>query len=138
MKCVTRSLFYFVFIFSQIILYGQDVPNAGFENWTGNIPDDWLPNNTDAVSQSNDAHGGSYSVQLQILEDISGLYGGKVDVGSDGMGFDFFQRPSSLTGFYKLDAQIGDHLWVDVWLYKDGGTTLIGHGQQTYAQPTSG
>ena len=138
MKCVTINLFFFLIIYFPLILFGQDIPNAGFENWTGGVPDDWMPNNTDAVTQSNDAHGGGYSVQLQILENITGLYGGKIDAGSDGMGFDYFQRPTHLTGYYKLEAQIGDHLWVDVWLYKDGGTTLVGHGQETIAQPTIG
>ena len=137
MKCVTRNLFFFIILFSPLCLFAQGIPNAGFEIWNGNVPEGWMPNNTDAVTQSSDAHDGSYSVQLQILENISGLYGGKIDAGNNGMGFDYFQRPDKLTCFYKLNPQVGDHLWLDVWLYKDGGTTLVGHGQEAVAQPTS-
>lgn len=141
MKCVTRNHFIFLLILFPIILFAQDIPNAGFENWTGGAPDDWLPNDLMRVSQSSDVHGGSYSVKLRIMEDGVGLYGGKIDAGSNGMGFDYFQRPNKLTGYFKLTAdssETGDHLWADVWLYKDGGTTLVGHGQEAIAQPAPG
>jgi len=142
MKCTTRNLFFFLIILFPLILFAQDVPNAGFENWTGNVLDDWMSNNTDAVIQSDSSHSGNYSVKLRILKDeFNTFYGGRIDAGSDGMGFDYFQRPDYLTGYFKLIAdstETGDHLWVDVWLYKDGGTTLIGHGQQTVAQPAPG
>lgn len=141
MKCSTIKLIFFFIIF-PLALFSQDIPNAGFEVWNGNAPDNWMSNNTGAVTQSDNAHSGNYSVQLQIQRDeFNILYGGKIDAGNDGMGFNYFLRPDYLGGYYKLNpdsTEVGDHLWADVWLYKDGGTTLVGHGQETFAQPDTG
>ena len=137
MKCIARYLYCFLIILFSRILFGQDVPNAGFEVWNGNSPADWMPNDAMLVTQSIDAHSGSYSVQFEIVRDQEILYNGRLFVGSDGLGFDYFQRPDELTGYYKLNPQVGDHLLVDVFLWKDGGTTLVAHKLETFPNPAN-
>jgi hypothetical protein len=59
-----------IFIFSSIIL--PQIPNAGFENWTGGEPDGWTSNNIPSllttVTQSNQAHTLSSAVKLSATE----------------------------------------------------------------------
>ncbi len=137
MKCNIVFLYLLLIILYPLISFGQNIPNPGFEDWTGNTPDGWLPNNTQLVTQSSDAHSGSYSVQLEIIQDEGFLNNGRLFAGSDGVAFDFFQRPTTLTGYYKLNPQVGDHLLVDVFLWKDGGITLVGHKLETFPDPAS-
>jgi len=64
------------------------------------------------VTQSNDAHSGNHSVQLEIIEDQGILLNGRLYAGSDGLGFDYFQRPAALTGYYKLSPQ---NWFLNIW-----------------------
>jgi len=53
MRYIYTSVFVFFFSFSFLI---SQVPNAGFEDWTGGEPNDWTTNNSDpyiTVTQSN-------------------------------------------------------------------------------------
>ena len=48
------------------------IPNAGFENWNGQTPTGWSTNNLPAfsvypITQSTDAHSGSYAARGEVL-----------------------------------------------------------------------
>ena len=113
-------------------LHAQEIPNPGFENWTGNTPDGWLANNPpgfQAVSSSSDAHTGSLSARLEVV-DFGFPLGGAISSGTDGLGFAVSQRYEALNGYFKFSPQSGDFfdIFVQMWI---GGVqgTQIGDGR---------
>jgi hypothetical protein len=101
---------HYFFLFSLILIlavspaYGQ-LLNAGFENWTDGVPDDWLTNDASGVSpvtQSTSPHSGSFAVKGT---DILTGYTEAMPVllaGADGNGFPISTRPAALHGYYML------------------------------------
>jgi hypothetical protein len=132
-----QGIYLLTAVLFPLTVIGQNIPNSSFELWAGGVPEGWMAVNPLLVTQSNDAHSGNHSVQLEIIEDQGILLNGRLYAGSDGLGFDYFQRPTALTGYYKLSPQIGDHLLVDVFLWADSGLTLVGHKLQTFPNPAS-
>lgn len=84
----------------------QEIPNAGFENWTGNTPDQWFPNNPPSgpqpVTESSDSHSGSSSAKLEVVL-ISGFpLPAQLSAGNSGTGFTVSQRYENLSGYFKF------------------------------------
>ena len=114
-------------------LLRSQVPNEGFENWTDGEPDFWTTNNADTlitITQSNSSHSGSSALKgecipyfppfLPVMGPI-GICDGDTD---DGFQIEF--RYNSLKGFYKLNSQGGDQLFITLWVSVD--TQAIGVG----------
>jgi len=114
-------------------LLRSQVPNEGFENWTDGEPDFWTTNNADTlitITQSNSSHSGSSALKgecipyfppfLPVMGPI-GICDGDTD---DGFPIEF--RYNSLKGFYKLNSQGGDQLFITLWVSVD--TQAIGVG----------
>jgi len=95
-----------IFIFSSIIL--PQIPNAGFENWTGGEPNGWTTNNnvfpgTITVTQSNQAHSGNSAMKLSASNFLIAFIPAIVYNGMPGnYGTPISQRYASLNGWYKF------------------------------------
>ena len=90
--------------FSVTVAASTQVPNGGFETWANGVPEGFaannLPPNFLPITQSTDAHSGSYAVKGEVL--ANPLFPGQnaaptlMSVGITGLG------PASLTGWYKF------------------------------------
>jgi len=130
-----KSLYFslIVIFLSSISVYTQ-VPNAGFENWTGGEPDTWATNNAaglfTTVTQSNSAHTGTSALKGEVVN-VSG-FGNftPLVVSDDGLttsgGFPVTQRFNSLKGFYKLNTTANDKVLIILAMYT--GETGVGAG----------
>jgi hypothetical protein len=78
--------------------YAQ-IPNPGFENWTDGDPDGWSTYDVlwNSVTQSADAHSGSYAVRLEIIDFMGSPMPPILEAN-----FPVTERFSSLTGYYKF------------------------------------
>jgi len=107
----------FVGVFLSTITVFCQIPNAGFENWTSGNPDNWQASNSGqfvTITQSTDAHSGSYSVKGAVLS-INGFSIPPALIAQ----FPYSGRPSSLSGYYKLNSVSSDSLVITVVLYKN-------------------
>ncbi|MGE5806411.1 MAG: T9SS type A sorting domain-containing protein [Ignavibacteria bacterium] len=125
-----KKFLLFLSIFS-VSLFAQDIPNAGFENWTLGNPDNWITDNIPAfpgfpgaitVTQSADNHSGSSAVKMEIITLVEGIYPPEL--------YTFFpatQRYGSLMGYYKfLPQRQSDILSMTVTLFS--GSLISGLG----------
>jgi hypothetical protein len=100
------------------------IPNAGFELWTGFDPDGWLVNNTvqfQAITQTSTAHSGSFAAKGTVIDIGFGvkLYPILVS-GIDGVGFPIAVRYGSLQGYFQLSPESGDNLYITCLMKKAG------------------
>ncbi|MFZ2322813.1 MAG: T9SS type A sorting domain-containing protein [Ignavibacteriaceae bacterium] len=116
------SLVVFGIFFFTLRLLAQ-VPDSGFEQWSGNYPTGWWANDVGGitVTQSTDAHSGSYSakgetimVGSNVLQPllVTGLIGGH--------GFPVSERYANVVGYYKLFPVGAENLSVVATMFKDG------------------
>lgn len=127
MRSLIRSgVFLIAVALSTVLVYGQ-IPNAGFETWSGGMPTGWMATNAPpvyiTVTQVTTAHSGSYAVRGEVVT-ISGslTMAPIIQVGSAGDGFAYTQRPTSLTGWYQFTPASGstDQFLITVTLMKSG------------------
>ncbi len=125
-----KNLFYSFYnkLIIGLILFSSvglcQIPNAGFENWTSGIPDNWSTTNNPQftnILQSNDAHSGSYSAEGTVAS-ISGFSVAPV-LSSE---FPYSGRPINFSGYYKFTSISSDTLDIAVALFKNSNT--IGGG----------
>jgi len=123
------------------------IPNAGFESWTGGIPDNWFTSNLIVggipyyvnVTQSTDAHGGSSSAQGTVIAVVGSPYAPLMVTGVNGVGFPINSRPEAVHGWYKLASDSGDAFDVVVSTQKNGvgngvGAMLTATPQNAYRE----
>lgn len=114
-------------------LHAQEIPNAGFENWTGNEPNEWLTNNpiggTAVVTPTLSSRNGNFSARLRVEENGGFPYPAIIIAGTNGMGFPITQAYEALNGYFQFYPQPGDiyNVIVQIW---EGGIqgTLLGIG----------
>ena len=101
------KLFTILFFLALTILFQgnafSQIPNAGFENWTNEDPDNWLTLDFftfNAVTQSADARSGS-SARMEIID----VGGGSGYFPYLYAAFPVSGKPGSLTGYYKFFPQ---------------------------------
>ncbi len=121
-----------IFLSLTINIYSQ-VPNSGFEQWSGGNPVDWSSTNNigvTVITQSSDAHSGSSAVRGDVVDYlgnlvspilISGIFGGH--------GFPVSERHANLTGYYKLTVVTNENLSVVVGMYNNGEVIGVGGAQ---------
>jgi hypothetical protein len=120
------------------------IPNAGFESWTGGIPDGWFSSNVIVggvpyyvnVTQSTDAHGGSSAAQGTVISVAGSSYSPLLASGVDAVGFPIDSRPEALHGWYKLTSEGGDVLDVVMSTMAHGVTNGVGALLEATAQST--
>ena len=98
------------------------IPNGGFETWSGSELSGWAAINITKVST---AHSGSSAARGDVTQPAPGfpVYLQPVlQSGPDGGGFAFNQRPAAFTGFYQFfpAAGSGDRFAINVVLFKGG------------------
>jgi hypothetical protein len=109
-----------------IALAQNPIPNPGFEDWSGGNPVGWITSNVPfppsiGVTQSNDSHGGSSSVRMEVL-DFSGFpYPALLYAGDAQTGFPCQMRYESLMGYYKIQPQPEEGLTINVIMYQNPG-----------------
>lgn len=121
------------------------IPNPGFENWTGTnptaTPTSWYDLNivySGSVIESTTAHSGNSAAQLESVSFSSSYYGGVLTSGSPSnfyFGTGSVNNPAALTGWYELNLNGGDELQAIV-LTKAGGVTN-GGGSAKYTGTVS-
>lgn len=117
---------YVTLIFVSFIIFTcstkAQIPNNSFENWANGMPDGWFANNIAplyvTVTQSTDAHTGSYAVKGEVINFNGVGMPPIVQSGVGGGGFALNQRPKSITGYYKFTSVNGDRFGVNVALFK--------------------
>ena len=83
------------------------VANGGFENWSGNVPDNWstaniAPLNSFPITQSSDAHTGSFSVKGEVV--VNPIFSTQVSAPylQTVTGVPVSNDPTSITGSYQF------------------------------------
>ncbi len=111
-----KKYFYFIFgIFLLISITNAQIPNAGFENWTGDEPDDWLTNNSiiaGLITKTTDSHSGTAAVKGSVQHFMTIPFPPML-VSSES-GFPVSSKPGALHGYYKLNSVGGDSIFVGI------------------------
>jgi hypothetical protein len=106
MKTYLHKLFLFPLLFLFVINVNAQIPNGGFENWGAMNPVDWWSSNNESlpvlISQSSDAHSGSYAVKMEAQIFFNILIPAQLLVGSEGNGFPVSQRYEAVNFYYKF------------------------------------
>lgn len=104
----------------------QQIPNAGFEAWTNNAPDNWATSNAAPaytnVTKSTTAHGGSASVRGEVVSVGGFAIQPALQSGAGGEGFAISSRPVSITGWYQYSPVQSDRFSINVSLFKGGAS----------------
>ena len=107
-------------LLSPSLSSAQDpIPNAGFEQWTAGIPDEWLTSNADPfynVTPSSDAHSGDSAALGTVAEVFPGFNVAPYLIAASAgeVGIPITDRWSSVRGFYKMNPVGGDRFSVNV------------------------
>jgi len=140
MKFYIKKLLTIYCLILLVFAAQAQVPNAGFENWTGGEPDNWITNNLSGlittITQSNNAHSGSSAAELQVF-DIDGLgigpYMTSVDAQGSFLGFPITQSYQELNGYYQFTAAGNSILLVSVGLYRTTASDTMPVGVAVFA-----
>ncbi len=112
------------------IRISAQIPNAGFENWSTDLPDGWVTNNIPSfvtpISQTNSSHSGNFALKGEVESFSGSPYPPIFQSGSQGEGFAVSQKHASLNGYYKLNSVEGDLFALTILMRKNGAT--IGGG----------
>lgn len=143
-------------IFSNLILLfgilcfhpvvGQDIPNAGLENWVlmGNFenPEFWNTANQTVMGvslvstkKSTQSHSGNYAAQLETIGFLTFKIPGLITLGNFTVniwtqqfsitgGIPFNKRPTRLNFYYTYQPAPGDKMQVAVWLLRNASATV--------------
>jgi hypothetical protein len=129
MRTIARTMLCVFLVGIPVVLMAQ-VPNAGFENWSGGEADGWASSNAPPVytnvTQSATAHSGNSAVKGEVVSLYTVPMSATIQSGPGGHGFAYAARPASVTGWYQFSATGNDRFGVNVALFKGGeGGTLV-------------
>jgi len=106
------------------------IPNAGFENWTGADPTSWATSNAAPVyanvTKSTTAHGGSASARGDAVQVGPVVIQPILQSGDGGEGFPVSVRYAAVTGWYILNSVNGDGFGCNFNLFKNGSPIATG------------
>jgi len=132
-----------IFIVLSVVSFMQaQIPNAGFENWTGGEPDGWTSNNNSfpgivTTTQSNEAHSGNSAMKLSTTSFLIAFIPAIVYNGMPGnYGSPISQRYGSLNGWYKFTKTLPTQVISIQALMLNNGN-YIGDGTIEIFQETS-
>ncbi len=108
------------------------IPNPGFENWTGTEPDGWTTTNVVDLSvfpitKVADAHSGNFALKGTIvtIPQIGFAQSAVIQAGPGGNGFAVSVRYAALTGFYKCSLLGGDMLGLTCGMLQGGSVLAV-------------
>jgi len=122
------QIFLLVSIFlAALSVSSAQIPNAGFETWTAlGSPTSWVtlnvPTIATPITQSNDAHSGSSSMQGTVVSYL----GVSPYPPLAWCGFPFSTASGALNGWYKFSPIGGDSIEIAVLFYKSGSAIAAG------------
>jgi hypothetical protein len=126
MKKLSQLFLLISICLAALSISSAQIPNAGFETWTAGAPTGWVTDNVAPlfipITQSNDAHSGTSSMQGATVQYLTNNY--PAEVSAD---FSISARYSSFKGWYKFTSVGGDTLYTHVIFYK--GTNPIAAAQ---------
>ncbi len=118
-------------IFMQV--GNAQIPNQGFENWTGTEPDGWVTSNVSLVSvfpvtRTADAYSGSYALRGDVIPFpfTATPYSPIIQTGPGARGFAVSVRHAMVTGYYKFFPTGGDRLGLNFGMKSGGNFIAIG------------
>ncbi len=131
-RIIGPTLFFLVLTFFWGSANAQ-IPNPGFESWTGTPPFDtptgWVTGNLPGlalgITKSTDARTGSFAVRGEVV-DVLGI--GTYPPYLWGL-FPYTQRPGALTGYYKFTSASKDSLVMFVELFKASLLVPVASGE---------
>jgi hypothetical protein len=116
MRNVFLSALFLLIVFAGIA--AAQIPNPGFENWTGGEPDGWVTSNVAplgvTVTQSTLAHSGTSSAKGSVISIGPLNLGPVLQNGPGGHGSTISQRYATFSGWYQFTGAGGDMFGVNV------------------------
>ncbi len=130
--------------FAVAVVHAQ-IPNPGFETWSGGEPSGWFTGNIQGfatpVTQSSTARTGTSALRGQVVSVNGTPYPPIVQSGTDAQGFPISQRYGSLTGYHQFSPVSGDQLTILAVMERSGsgigaGAITITTAASSYSQFT--
>lgn len=126
----TRSFALALLVAGAVAGAFAQIPNAGFEAWTGGEPDRWLTNNfpgSPTITESADARSGSSAARGEVVT-VFGfpLPPNLISSDSGGLGFPVSQAWAELRGWYKLSTPASDEMLVSILMTVGDSTVGVG------------
>lgn len=122
------KLFLTALLFASNI--SAQIPNEGFEQWSGSNPVNWVSGNVEGftfVTPSGNPLSGQFAARLETKSIMGNLVPAVLSAGSDGEGFPVSQRHGQLSFYYKFSKTVSTaYLFVSVGFKK--GEDGIGAG----------
>lgn len=122
------KLFLTTLLFASNI--SAQIPNEGFEQWSGSNPVSWVSGNVEGftfVTPSGNPLSGQFAARLETKSIMGNLVPAVLSAGSDGEGFPVSQRHGQLSFYYKFSKTVNTaYLFVSVGFKK--GEDGIGAG----------
>ncbi len=133
MNFVYRSFSSFLLLILLVSFSFAQIPNAGFEDWTAGIPDDWLNYVPGTVIQSETSHSGSYAVRGEVLN----FEGFNISPWLTTDIFAISQNYTRLTGYYQFSNMGEDVVWAVV-IFRDTQEGLAAAGSVELGETSGG
>jgi hypothetical protein len=140
MRKMSQIIFLLPLCLVALSVSSAQIPNAGFENWAAGVPTDWITDNVPLtltpITQSNDAHSGTSSMQGTTVSYLTVNYAPTASAD-----FPISARYSSFNGWYKFSPLGGDSLELHAIFYKSSSPIayaqlITGAGVSSYTQFT--
>lgn len=136
-----KSLNYFKSaILSALLFAGSiaaQIPNSGFEQWSGSNPTDWVAGNVEGytlVMPSTNPMSGQFAARLETKAVFNNLIPAVLSSGPSGEGFPVTQRHGQLSLYYKFHKTVSTaYLYISVGFKK--GEDGIGAGVLAINEP---
>jgi hypothetical protein len=135
----TSTSFLLIILLASLSFAQNPIPNAGFENWTAENPDNWLtydiPGVYDAVTQSDIAHSGLSAVKGEVVE----VFGENVQpflAPATGY-FSIDQNYTRLTGYYQFSSNGEEVFWATVQ-FLDAQSMFVATGTAEFGETVGG
>lgn len=101
------------------------IPNPGFEDWTGGDPVGWATSNVFpagivTITQTQDSYSGLYSVRGEVVDFFNTPMAPVIQSGPGGTGFAISEQYHSFELYYKFMSIGGDKFSINVGLEKAG------------------
>jgi len=124
-----------IFLTSILVTTLQaQIPNPGFEDWTGGEPDGWLTTNFPPlivnVTQTNNSHTGNWAVRGEVI-DVMFPIPPFLNTGSQtSPGFTVNEKFNRIMGYFQFSPVGGDHFFAaaEMGITTTSDTTIIGSG----------
>jgi len=128
-----------IVVLASLAFAQNPIPNAGFENWTNGIPNDWATSNVPTfytpVTQSTTNHSGTYAAKGEVIDVDGSPYVPILFTANQE--FSVEQNFTRLTGYYQMTNNGEDVLYVWAYFY-DANSYPVAYGEKELGPTTGG